>query len=151
MLRTEYDSYAALVTRVGDTAGPSPDGRVQALAQGVRVLPVTDDARDAAGAALADDPDLAADANNLVQLTIRHMRAGEEFVARCCYVEADRHQQSYVWQENGVKRGLDVTAEDGRPGPERALNVALRLLGVDRGDHPDEATAVGLDTTWGPA
>jgi len=120
------------------------------LAQGFVLVPVGEPARDAVGAALADDPDAAADLSRFLAITLGSVGLSEDAAASgpIAYLELDEYQQSGFVVEGGGVVDSWVTSFDGAqsqtPEGEWAFNRALRRLGVRAGDGADECAAVGL-------
>jgi len=142
----------AFVGRVGKGC---PSGELEAAGahllgpgRGIWAWPIPVELMELLGDDLEADPDLANDLAKFVRSIAKRSPLPASCTATCMYVSLSEFQQAFCFVENGGLVDWLVTEYDGRPPTELALNIGLRRLGVDRGDAPDEATALGIGAIW---
>jgi len=133
--------WTALVTVARDAQAHLADRHREPLAQGMALIALGEDDWSRIGAALAADPDSAANLDWFMATVMRSAGFPDAYAAPVLFIEVDGDLQSSVLF---VDRKVTASFAHRAPGPDGPVNAALRRLGVDRGPHPDESTALGL-------
>jgi len=124
--------------------------QVVSLGQGKVLLPLTEEIWDCIGAALAHNPDDAGELDYFMSVVLRC--AGCQGVrGNVTFIEAQPGRESSIVTVEGVV-STSSAWEEGRPGQpgamveavDRPINAALRAMGVERDEWPDERSAIGL-------
>jgi hypothetical protein len=114
------------------------------------LLPLTEEVWDCIGAALADNPDDAGGLDYFMSVVLR-CAGCQEVRGNVTFIEAQPGRESSIATVDGVVSASSVW-EEGRPGQpggtveavDRPINTALRAMGVERDEWPDERSAIGL-------
>ena len=138
---------SALVLDEQALEGREPLSRAVRLGQGKALLPLTEEIWDCIGDDLADNPDDAGNLDYFMSVVLR-CAGFEGLRGRVAYVEAQIGRESAVATVEGEVLTSSVWEEgqaDASSVPvDKPIDAALRAVGVDRGDWPDERSAIGL-------
>jgi hypothetical protein len=133
--------WTALVTVERDAQAHLAARRRRPLEQGLALVALDEADWDVIGGALAADPDLASNLDRFMAAVMRAAGFPATYAAPVLFIEVDGDLQSSVLV---VDRKVTASFARQAPGPDGPVNAALRRLGVERGHHPDESTALGL-------
>jgi hypothetical protein len=125
------------------------------LRQGKVLVPLTGAVWDCIGDALASvHPDVAGELGYFVAAVMRCAGFGTGFAGGIAILEVQVDRQSAIVASDGAVSGSFVWDLSDGDGPldasEGPVNLSLRALGVDRGESPDECSAIGLDFSFTP-
>jgi len=136
---------------IGPAGSLRSDGTARAtvpISQGFMLVPVDEAAWDLIGAALAEDPDAAADRSKFLAFILRGAGLRADPASRIAYLESGKFDQVGLVAVGDTVTDSYTTEFDGSQSqtPERdwAFNRALRRIGVKATDTADEGEAVGL-------
>lgn len=133
--------WTALVTATREAGRHLAARPHEPLGQGLTLIALTEDDWSRIGAALAADPDNASDLDWFMATVMRSAGFPDAYAAPVLFIEVDGDLESSVLV---VDRKVTASFAHQTPGPQGPVNAALRRLGVERGDHPDESAALGL-------
>ena len=135
------DPWTALVTPAQHAATHLAGRHREPLNQGLALITLTESDWELIGQALADAPDSATSLDWFMATVMRSAGFPEAYPAPVLFIEVQGDLQSSVLF---VGRRVIASFAHAPAGLDGPVNHALRRLGVDRGPHPDEATALGL-------
>ncbi|SEP07252.1 hypothetical protein [Actinacidiphila rubida] len=133
--------WTALVTTTTEAGSHLAGRHHEPLEQGLTLIALTEDDWNRIGGALAADPDSAAGLDWFMATVMRSAGFPDACTAPVLFIEVDGDLESSVLV---VDRKVTASFAHQTPGPDGPVNSALRRLGVQRGHHPDERTALGL-------
>jgi len=144
---------SALVLDEPALEGRESLSRAVRLGQGKALVPLTEGIWDCIGGDLADNPDDAGNLDYFMSVVLR-CAGFEGLRGRVAYVEAQIGRESAIATVEGLVLASSVweegQADASSVAAEKPIDAALRAVGVDRGDWPDERSAIGLFLPFAP-
>jgi hypothetical protein len=144
---TGFEEFGGLVARRGDLRFARVV-ETMPLPQGFDFIRMTEEVDLCVGRAIADidmNPD--DEIRFLAATVLRCLGAEQRAGSTVAHILAHPlGQYTYAFRDGDVvqRRSLDYVAADGVTPEDMPINATLRDLGVERGDAPDEAAALGL-------
>jgi hypothetical protein len=137
------DPFTVIIAEAEAIVPLSVEAVVEPLGQGFVRVDVTEQAWERIGAALAQDQERFGALDAFVSLVLRSTGLRQEGGGAVAYLEAEALRQSGVACLDGVVVESWVTPAS-IPVTDRAVNAALRRIGVVRDGAADECAAIGL-------